>query len=409
MINEYICNQLFKNSIYPKNDPYMSLFLQQYEEIRKLVDYEDFLLLTKRVIDLTLDTENIDFYRKTVSFLDWLDANPDPTTEKKEQFLSILDELYKELSGKPEISEKKTTLLSVDNLIRTYKKTSFALGPISFSIKQGQIMGLVGENGNGKTTLLRSLCGELEPTGGKIDYLFPYEDEYELRSQLIYIPQRTPSWHGSLLSNLYFTASSYGIYGEENLLTVELIIARMGLRKYRNYNWKDLSSGYKMRFELARALLRQPKLLLIDEPLANLDILAQQIVLDDFRDIASSPFRPLGIILSSQQLYEVEKASDSVLFLKNGTPRNLTQDTDVTFVEVPKFIIEFESLWNQEQLRSAFESMNLEKLQINGGTYVASFPDTVLQEDFLRVILEKKIPIVYFRNISNSTRRFFLS
>ncbi len=386
----------------------MSLFQQQFEKIRKLVDYEEFTLLTKRVIDLSLDTGNIVFYRKTVDFLEWMDGNPDKE-DKKVKFSSLLNELYLELNNKPEISNQDSALLSVYNLIRTYKKSSFALGPISFEIKQRQIIGLVGENGNGKTTLLRSLCGELEPTGGKLDYSFPYEDEYDLRSKLIYIPQRTPSWHGSLLTNLRFTASSYGIYGEENLLIVELIIARMGLRKFRTYYWKDLSSGYKMRFELARALLRRPKLLLIDEPLANLDILAQQIVLDDFRDIASSTFRPLGIILSSQQLYEVEKASDSVLFLKNGTFRNLAQDTDVTFVEVPKFIVEFESSWNQDQLRMVLESLELEKLQINGGTYVASFPDTILQEDFLKIILEKKIPVTYFRNISNSTRRFFLS
>jgi ABC-2 type transport system ATP-binding protein len=183
----------------------------------------------------------------------------------------------------------------------------------------------------------------------------------------------------------------------------------MGLRKYRSYSWKNLSSGYKMRFELARALLRKPKLLLIDEPLANLDILAQQIVLDDFRDIARSPFRPLGIVLSSQQLYEVEKTSDSVIFLKNGTPRNLSQDTDVTYTEIPKLIIEFECEWKQDQLREIFETLKLEKLQINGGTYVASFSENISQDDFLTKILEQKVPVTYFRNISNSTRRFFLS
>lgn len=71
-----------------------------------------------------------------------------------------------------------------------------------------------------------------------------------------------------------------------------------------------------MRFELARMLLRKPKILLIDEPLANLDILAQQTILDDFRNIAGSPYRPIAIVLSSQQLYEVEKTSQQVVFLK---------------------------------------------------------------------------------------------
>lgn len=388
----------------------MTSFQEQFDEVKKLIDYEDFALLTKRIIDFALDTEDINIYKKVVKFLDELDANPNEKKEKiQEQYNNILDIIYQELAEKPVVLQDKKLLLSTYNLIKSYKKSSFALGPISFEIKDSEIVGLVGENGNGKTTLLRTLCRELQETSGEIKYYFPYKDIYDLRSKLIYIPQRTTSWQGSLLSNLRFTAASYGITGDENILIVELIIARMGLRKYRSYGWKNLSSGYKMRFELARALLRKPKLLLIDEPLANLDILAQQIVLDDFRDIARSPFRPLGIVLSSQQLYEVEKTSDSVIFLKNGLPRNLSQDTDVTYAEVVKLIIEFESEWKQDRLYEIFEKLQLERLQVNGGTYVASFPDNISQDDFLKVVLDDQVPLSYFRNISNSTRRFFLS
>lgn len=387
----------------------MTIFQNQFEEIKRLIDYEDYSLLTKRVIDLTLDTEDLLYYKKTVNLLDWLDSNIDNNNERKTKYGSLLEELYSFLFNKSLDSSKGNILLSTHNLIKSYKRSNFALGPISFNVKEGEIIGLVGENGNGKTTLLRSLCGELQSTGGEIKYHFPYKDQYDLRSQLIYIPQRTNSWHGSLLSNLQFTAASYGIVGEENKLMVELVIARMGLRKYRSYGWKNLSSGYKMRFELARALLRRPKLLLIDEPLANLDILAQQVVLDDFKDIARSPFRPLGIVLSSQQLYEVEKTSDNVIFLKDGSPRNLGQDTDVTYKEVSKFIIEFESSLRQDDLQVILKQIELERIQINGGTYVASFPDSTTQEQFLELVLNQKIPITYFRNISNSTRRFFLS
>jgi len=388
----------------------MTTFQSQFKEVKKLIDYDDFTLLTKRIIDFALDTEDISIYKKVAEFLDWLDSNANEKREQiKEQYNLMLDILHKELADKKVVSRNENILLSTYNLIKSYKKSFFALGPISFNIKEGEIVGLVGENGNGKTTLLRTLCRELHETGGEIKYNFPYKDSYDLRSKLIYIPQRTPSWQGSLLSNLRFTAASYGITGDENIYMTELIVARMGLRKYRSYSWKNLSSGYKMRFELARALLRKPKLLLIDEPLANLDILAQQIVLDDFKDMARSLFRPLGIVLSSQQLYEVEKTSDNVIFLKNGQPRNLSQDTDVTYTEIAKLIIEFESEWKQDQLNEVFSTLQLERLQINGGTYVASFPENISQDNFLKIILEKQVPISYFRNISKSTRRFFLS
>lgn len=386
----------------------MPVFQNYYDEIKQLLDYEDYPQLTKRLIDLTLDTGSIACYRKTVALLDWLDTNTN-RVEIRAELTDSLEYLYENLKNKPVKTSAGTPLLSVENLIKSYKKSSFALGPISFHLNEGEIIGLVGENGNGKTTLLRSLCGELQPTSGKITYSFAADDTYTLRSHLIYIPQRTTSWHGLLLTNLQFTASSYGIKGEENELIVQLVIARMGLRKLRNYCWKDLSSGYKMRFELARALLRNPKLLLIDEPLANLDILAQQIVLDDLRDIAKSPFRPIGIMLSSQQLYEVEKTSDNVIFLKNGAPRNLFTDTDVTYTEIPRFIIEFDSEWSMNELSALFSQLKLEKLQLNGGTYVACFPDSITQEMFLNTMLDNKVPMNYFRNISRSTRRFFLS
>jgi len=379
------------------------------KEIYHLLEYEEYQSFVKRLIDLTLDTEDIRFYKKTCDLLDWLDKNPKDESECLKRFKTLFDEIVQALVQKS--LRKEVSLLSVFELEKKYGNSPFTLGPINFAINEGEIIGLVGENGNGKTTLLRLLCGELEPTGGKVDYKFDYKDDYDLRTQLIYIPQRTKDWHGSLLSNLRFTASSYGIKNEENIFLVELVIARMGLRKFRSYSWKNLSSGYKMRFELARMLLRKPRLLLIDEPLANLDILAQQVVLDDFKNVAKSLFRPLGIVLSSQQLYEVEKASDRVIFLKNGKPNADSGSKQESFEagEENKLIIEFESEWKHEQLRSLFLQSGLEKLHLEGGTYIAVFPESVSLTSFLQSIIDNQIPISYFRNISNSTRRFFLS
>jgi len=390
----------------------MSVFETYQKEIQQLLEYEDFQNLQKRIIDLTLDTQDLSFYKKTVILLDWLDNDQKEKHLIKDKYSELLKELWTTLNNKD--IRKRRKLLDVENLIKAYSNSYFALGPISFSISEGEIFGLVGENGNGKTTLLRALCGELEPTGGNIKYHFEYKNQYDLRTQLIYIPQRTKDWHGSLLSNLRFTASSYGITGDENIYLVELVIARMGLRKYRAFDWKSLSSGYKMRFELARMLLRKPKILLIDEPLANLDILAQQVILDDFRNIAKSPFRPLGIVLSSQQLYEVEKTSDQVIFLKEGKPNadnyvnSLKTDAEESTKE-NKLIIEFESEWDQEQLRILFSSLDMENFRREGGNFIVTFSEKTSLDAFLQIIVDNKIPLNYFRNISNSTRRFFLS
>lgn len=383
----------------------MNLFEKQFQDTIHFLQFEDYDLALKRIIDLTLDTEELSFYKKTCELLRWVDYNESNTDGKKEKYSVILNELYQFLSKK-EISRPKI-LLEANKVKKSYSQSAFSLGPISLKISEGQIVGLVGENGNGKTSLLRLLCGELDATEGSISYMLDYEDRYELRTKLIYIPQRPNIWYGSILDNLQFTASSYNIKGEKNELMVDLIISRMGLRNYRNMNWKNLSSGYKMKFELARMLLRKPKLLLIDEPLANLDILSQQMVLEDFKAIAKSPFRPLGIIVSSQQLYEVEKNSDQVIFLKHGEQKNLNSD-EANKKEIAELIIEFESEWSQKQLHDALSKISLIKLQYNGSSYIAYFPDTIFLNNFLTIIIDNNIPIKYFRNISDSTRRFFI-
>ena len=386
----------------------MNTFQIQFEEIIDYLKYDDFQILTKRVIDLTLDSESLSLYKKTNDLLDWLDANPENSVEKKQKFQSLLDELHAFLNTKEIVIPK--LLVSANALEKTYSSARFSLGPVNLNLHQGEILGLVGENGNGKTTLLRLLCGELFATAGELNYHFPYEDLYDLRTQLVYIPQRTQTWYGSVFTNLEFAASNYGYKPEENALVVNLIMARLGLRKFRNYAWKDLSSGFKMRLELAHMLLRKPKILLIDEPLANLDILAQQTILEDFKAIAKSPFRPIGIVLSSQQLYEVEKTSDQVIFLKNGAQKNLHEKSnkDDAVVVPQNFIYEFETEWTKNQLIPLFGN-NLIELQFNGGVYIATCSAVISPDKFLQMITDNKVPIQYYRNITNSTRRFFIS
>jgi ABC-2 type transport system ATP-binding protein len=375
-------------------------FEKQLAEVKELLQLENYSQAVKRIIDFTLDTENIHYYNETCIFLNWYDTN-ETSTEVKKKLKELLDKLYEFLQKKEQVPYE--AIISIKNLIKKYNAT-FTLGPINLNINTGEIIGLVGENGNGKTTLLRCLSKELQPTSGDAFFLFNYNSNYDLRTKLVYIPQKTATWRGSMYENLQFTASCYGFKPEENKLVVDLVITRLGLRKYKNYDWNGLSSGYKMRFELARMLLRKPKILLIDEPLANLDILAQQTVLEDFKNIASSPFRPIAIVLSSQQLYEVEKTSNQVVFLKNGMQRNLLEDN----LEEKQFIVEFESTTTISDLKNKFAKINLISVVQNGGTLIATFPNQINISLFMQTIVNEQIEINYLRDISNSTRRFFV-
>lgn len=397
----------------------MDKFQKYIAEVEQFLQYKDYNQLTKKLIDLTLDTDSTKHYKNMLNHLDWLDHSNNPSQEElDERFNVLFAGLKYTLDQKAErLQEQQKLLISIKNLTKKYQNGFFTLGPINLELKENEMIGLVGENGNGKTTLLRLISKELEISSGNIEYHFSYKDDYELRSKLVYIPQRTPVWQGSLLSNLQFTAAMYGVLGEKNEMFVQLIIARMGIRKYRNFAWAGLSSGYKMRFELARALLRNPKVMLIDEPLANLDILAQKNVLDDLKGITQSPFRPMGILLSSQQLYEVEKNSDEVLFLKEGAQKNLFGTTEPIVDEeyntnestdYEPYMLEFETTWEIAEVRERMLELGFTNLQINGGTYIIDLPYHSNSTIFLQHVLKINMPLTYFRDISKSTRRFFL-
>jgi ABC-2 type transport system ATP-binding protein len=363
----------------------------------------------RQLVDCILDTTDSAFFKKTIELATWQELNP----EKKEEFVQHCLDLLDELNS-VEMSIQKGTnqLATITNLSKKYRRSSFQIGPIDLEIKSGEIWGLVGENGNGKTSLLRVIAKDLEFDEGNITFSEDLErlKLYNQRSHLAYIPQRTPKWHGSLKSNLKFTASQYGTFGEENELLVLMYIIRFGLWSFRNYKWSELSSGYKMRFELARTFLRKPKLLLLDEPLANLDVLAQQLILEDLKLMASSLSNPLGIILSSQQLFEVEKVADKVIFLKKGSPIYIdhSSDSEKLDTEEDKTILELDIPLSKEELSKIIQDLPIDQIHYNGGIFILQLSKKSCMNEVLLKLIQSNVQITYIRDISKSSRRFFI-
>lgn len=376
------------------------------QETLQYFTQKDIGLAFRKLLDCAADTQQMSIYEKAIALTDWKEKHPAEVETLIEKATVLLREIAD--CKVPELSTE-TAVLVAEEVRKHYALGRFQLGPISLSIKKGQVYGLVGENGNGKTTLLRILARDLSYDSGVVKYYFTErpKNDYDLRTKLIYIPQRTEKWYGSLKDNLKFTLSSYGIPAEENELRTLLMIARLGLWQYQHLDWNALSSGYKMRFELARTLLRQPEILLLDEPLGNLDVLAQQVILEDLKMIANSVNHPIALILSSQQLFEVEKISDKVIFLRNGQYTDNAEAT--TTEEAMPLIVEIDTTNTREELMAVFKAFALEKLNYNGGVYVAYFRPNTEYSAVLEALGKAKIELTYIRNISASTRRFFVS
>lgn len=376
------------------------------QETLQYFTQKDIGLAFRKLLDCAADTQQMSIYEKAIALTDWKEKHPAEVETLIEKATVLLREIA---DCKVTELPTETAVLVAEEVRKHYALGRFQLGPISLSIKKGQVYGLVGENGNGKTTLLRILARDLSYDSGVVKYYFTErpKNDYDLRTKLIYIPQRTEKWYGSLKDNLKFTLSSYGIPAEENELRTLLMIARLGLWQYQHLDWNALSSGYKMRFELARTLLRQPEILLLDEPLGNLDVLAQQVILEDLKMIANSVNHPIALILSSQQLFEVEKISDKVIFLRDGQYTDNAEAT--TTEEAMPLIVEIDTTNTREELMAVFKAFALEKLNYNGGVYVAYFRPNTEYSAVLEALGKAKIDLTYIRNISASTRRFFVS
>lgn len=386
---------------------FSSLFLfmthtQRIQEVKNHLHHENLHLGFRMLTDLVLDTMDMKHFKSCIQLAEWKEDHP----EEDKKWVQKAQQLLQELSFPP-FSENSKPILEAKDLVKTYGGRSFELGPISLSIYPGQLVGLVGENGNGKTTLLRMLSQDLSLSTGSISYSHhPNTNEYDLRTKLVYIPQRTPKWFGKVKDNLKLTATHYGISPSENEYWVLMMMIRFGLWKFRNYRWNELSSGYKMRFELARTFLRKPKLLLLDEPLANLDILSQQLILEDLKLLGKSLTHPLGIVLSSQQLYEVEKVSDEVVFLKDGKPSSFNALKENTNHSDSKLVIELDIENTKEDLIAALQGIQVTEIKKLGSNYYIEMNHVTINE-FMKAITAAELKVRYFRDISHSTRRFF--
>lgn len=372
-------------------------------EISSYLGHQDYSLAVRRLLDISLDINKPELVRKAIELSRVYNRVVKDRQESPTEFITAANELIQQISSENLISPAPELLVSVEQVSKTYTSGSFTLSPVSFNVSSGDILGVVGENGNGKTTLLRCLSGQLAIDSGSVHHTQIREPGYyAIKHQVAFIPQRIPRWYGLLKDNLRFSAAIAGVHAGENDLMVDFMLERLGLGSYENYTWNQISSGYRTRFEIARVLLQKPSLLILDEPLANLDINAQQTILTDLRLMAKSIKHPMGVVLSSQQLHEVEKIADNVLFIKRGSCMFQTKEKTKT---AKSYVLELETIAGRDDLLRILGD-NKVSIQFNGGFYTITSASCPVQE-ILNLLVSSDVSITYFRDITYSTKRFF--
>ena len=207
-------------------------------------------------------------------------------------------------------------MLDVTKLTRRYGDFK-AVDNVSFTIKTGEIVGLLGHNGAGKTTIMKMISGYLEPSNGSVSLDgVSLEDDAKLVQQgLGYLPESLPVYpEMSVADYLNYAAGLKGLEGEIKNAEIKRVIQATDISEKLLAPIATLSRGYKQRVGVAQAILGKPKLLILDEPTNGLDPEQTLLMRKLIKDIAQDA----TVILSTHIMQEVEAICSRVLMLRAG-------------------------------------------------------------------------------------------
>lgn len=226
--------------------------------------------------------------------------------------------------------------VAVENLSKTYpipfarlrrvvlrkdEQPTEALRGVSFQIKRGEIFGLIGRNGAGKTTLTKIIATLVQPTEGSVKVFGDdsVRDEERVRASigLATAEERSFYWRLTSEQNLQFFARLYGLPDRTARQRINELIEQFDLATYRKKRFGELSTGNKQRLAVARAMLHEPPVLLLDEPTRSLDPVAAARTRALIGALAQSS-TPTTILLTSHNLAEIEELCARVAVISQG-------------------------------------------------------------------------------------------
>lgn len=207
-------------------------------------------------------------------------------------------------------------MLDVKQLQRSYGDF-LAVKSVSFAINKGEIVGLLGHNGAGKTTIMKMLSGYLEPSDGEITFagISLSENTKILQQKIGYLPENLPVYpEMSVADYLDYAAELKGLQAEAKRAEIKRVIYATDIADKILAPIATLSRGYKQRVGVAQAILGKPRLLILDEPTNGLDPTQTQHMRELIRDLAKNA----TVIISTHIMQEVNAICDRVLILRSG-------------------------------------------------------------------------------------------
>jgi len=218
-----------------------------------------------------------------------------------------------------------------------FRKESFALRDVSFALPERETLGLIGANGAGKSTSIRLLMDFIRPDTGAITLFDRPASDLSLRNRIGYLPE-TASFPANLtiLDLIRFTAATCGMTGAARKERGESLLKSLGLWEARRKRLRAYSKGMQQRANFVLALLHDPQLLILDEPMSGLDPLGRKQIIDLIHDLKN---QGKTILFCSHILDDVDRLVDRLLILHKGRalfagpPRELLEQQQAETIE----------------------------------------------------------------------------
>lgn len=207
-------------------------------------------------------------------------------------------------------------MIEVSHLTRRYGDVT-AVDDVSFVIGRGEVVGLLGHNGAGKTTIMKMMTGFLEPSGGtiRIDGLEIGRDTPAIQARLGYLPENCPVWPDmTVIDYLDYQAALHGVSTERRARAIAQAIRRTALSEKATRPIHTLSRGYRQRVGVAQAILHEPDIIILDEPTNGLD----PTQIRHMRELVGELATKATVIISTHILQEVQAVCERVLILRAG-------------------------------------------------------------------------------------------
>mgnify|MGYP001340337747 FL=1 len=294
--------------------------------------------------------------------------------------------------------------LEISNLKKVYKNDVVALKGIDLKVNEGDFFALLGPNGAGKSSTIGIIGSLVNKTSGNVKIFdVDIDKNFPEAKRMLGVVAQEVNFGGfeKVLDIVVTQGGYYGIPLKEGLIKAESVMRRLGLWDKRRDQARTLSGGYKRRLMIAKALIHEPKLLILDEPTAGVDIKLRREMWEFLKEINANG---TTIILTTHYLEEAEQLCKNIAIIDNG---EIVEDTSMkdllSRLDVQGFVLDLDNPITEAPIIDGFP-MRLD----DPTTLVAAVSKDKNINNLFKLLSEKSIQVNSMRNESNRLEELFI-